>query len=263
MRSFAVIAGLAAVAVAAPHYENAYPAAPAGSVTASSAAPAGTPSGTPPAGYPSYPEVTPSASASHSAPGYGASSPSAAQSSSAPAHVASSSAPVYATTTEVISATTYECPKPTTITHGPSTYIITSSTVLSIPHYTATYVHSASPTPVAPAPTASKPAYTPVVPEASVTKPAYTPVVPEASVTKPGYTPAVPEPSVTKPAYSAAPPAPHYPSSNATMPNPPVGTATGIVPSATKPTNPPQFTGAAGKATVGFFAIAGAVAAFL
>ncbi|KAI1689596.1 hypothetical protein KJE20_02774 [Pyrenophora tritici-repentis] len=224
MRSFAVIAGLAAVAVAAPQYENAYPAAPASSAPSSSA-----------------PAVH------SSAPGYGASS--AAPSSSAPAHVASSSAPAYATTTEVISATTYECPEPTTITYGPSTYIITSSTVLSIPHYTATYVHSASPTPVAPVPSASKPAYTPAVPAASVTKPAYTPAVPEASA--------------TKPAYSAAPPAPHYPSSNGTVPNAPVGTATGSVPSATKPVTPPQFTGAAGKATVGFFAVAGAVAAFL
>ncbi|RII22554.1 hypothetical protein CUC08_Gglean013468 [Alternaria sp. MG1] len=80
--------------------------------------------------------------------------------------------------------------------------------------------------------------------------------------------PSVPEASHTAPGYSAAPPAPMYPSSNGTVPHVPAGTGapyptgTGAMPTSTKPATP-EFTGAAGKATVGFFAIAGAVAAFL
>ena len=313
MRSFAVVAGFAAVALAAPQYEAAPP-APASTSTPAAGYPS-TPESSAPAypaassapaypvasSAPAYPAASsaPAYPAESSAPAYPAASSSApayAASSSAPAYAVSSSAPAY-TTTEVISATTYECPEPTTITYGPSTYVITSSTVLSIPHYTATYVHTPVHTPDVPAPSASKPAYTTTevvsattyecpepttitygpstyvitsstvlsIPHYTATyvhTPVYTPVVPAPSATKPAYTPAVPEASVTKPAYSA-PPAPMYPSANGTVPVVPVGTATNV-PSTTKPVNPPpQFTGAAGKATVGFFAVAGAVAAFL
>ncbi|KAL1793852.1 hypothetical protein ACET3X_007273 [Alternaria dauci] len=238
MRSFAVIAGFAAVALAAPQYE-AYPAAPASSSA--------------PAEYPAYPAESSSAPAYEAAssaaeyPSYPAET-SAAYEASKPAYEASSAAPVYSatkpayTTTEVVHATSYVCPEPTTITYGASTYTISSSTTLSIPEYTATYVH----TPSAEVPTVPKPT-------ASVT----------ASVS--GH-PSVPEASHTAPGYSAAPPAPLYPSSNGTVPHVPAGTGyptgTGAVPSSTKPATP-EFTGAAGKVTVGFFAIAGAVAAFL
>merc|ERR1712137_1476582 len=204
MRSFAVVAGFAAVALAAPQYEAAYPAA-------SSAAE-----------YPSYPVE------SSSAPAYEASKP-------AETH------PAY-TTTEVVHATSYVCPEPTVITHGPSTYTISTSTTLDIPEYTATYVHT--PEPEMP----SKP---------SMTEP---PPVPEATESPPA--PAESAPAETHPAYSAVPPVP-YPSANGTVPaGPGYATGTGAMPSATKPSTP-EFTGAAGKATVGFFAIAGALAAFL
>jgi hypothetical protein len=241
MRSFAVVAGFAAVALAAPQYE-AYPAAPVSSSAA--------------AEYPAYPAESSSAPAYEvsSAPAYEASSSaaeypaypaetsSAAYEASKPAYEASSAAPVYEaskpayTTTEVVHATSYVCPEPTTITYGASTYTISTSTTLSIPEYTATYVH----TPSAEYPVAPKPTH------------AETPSVPEAEHTAPAYTPGVP--------------APHYPSANGTVPHVPAGTGyptgTGAVPSATKPATP-EFTGAAGKATVGFFAIVGAVAAFL
>merc|ERR1712137_917482 len=234
MRSFAVVAGFAAVALAAPQYEAAYPAA-------SSAAE-----------YPSYPVESSSApayEAASSAPSYPAETSSAAYKASKPAHEASSSAPAYEaskpaethpayTTTEVVHATSYVCPEPTVITHGPST-------TLDIPEYTATYVHT--PEPEMP----SKPSMT------------ETPSVPEATEFHPA--PAESAPAETHPAYSAVPPVP-YPSANGTVPAGPAGTGyatgTGAMPSATKPSTP-EFTGAAGKATVGFFAIAGALAAFL
>merc|ERR1712137_449947 len=143
MRSFAVVAGFAAVALAAPQYEAAYPAA-------SSAAE-----------YPSYPVESSSApayEAASSAPAYEAASsaPSYPAETSSPAHEASSSAPAYEaskpaethpayTTTEVVHATSYVCPEPTVITHGPSTYTISTSTTLDIPEYTATYVHTPEP----------------------------------------------------------------------------------------------------------------------
>jgi len=250
MRSFAVVAGFAAVALAAPQYEAAYPAA-------SSAAE-----------YPSYPVESSSApayeaassapayEAASSAPSYPAETSSAAYEASKPAHEASSSAPAYEaskpaethpayTTTEVVHATSYVCPEPTVITHGPSTYTISTSTTLDIPEYTATYVHT--PEPEMP----SKPSMT------------ETPSVPEATESHPA--PAESAPAETHPAYSAVPPVP-YPSANGTVPAGPAGTGyatgTGAMPSATKPSTP-EFTGAAGKATVGFFAIAGALAAFL
>merc|ERR1712137_248370 len=232
MRSFAVVAGFAAVALAAPQYEAAYPAA-------SSAAE-----------YPSYPVESSSApayEAASSAPAYEASKPAHEASSSAPAYEASKPAethPAY-TTTEVVHATSYVCPEPTVITHGPSTYTISTSTTLDIPEYTATYVHT--PEPEMP----SKPSMT------------ETPSVPEATESHPA--PAESAPAETPPAYSAVPPVP-YPSANGTVPAGPAGTGyatgTGAMPSATKPSTP-EFTGAAGKATVGFFAIAGALAAFL
>lgn len=230
MRSFAVVAGFAAVALAAPHYEVAPPAP----MSSAAGYPVETPSSA--AGYP---VETPSSAAGYpvasSAAGYPVETPSSAAGypvSSAAGYPVASSAPAY-TTTEVISATTYVCPEETTITYGPSTYTVSKSGTLSIPQYTATYV--ASPPP---APAKSTPAGYPV---ASASKPAYTP-----------------------PAYSAVPPAPHYPATNGSMPSVPAaqGTATGTKPTATKPATP-EFSGAAGKATVGFFAVAGAVAAFL
>ncbi|ENH98508.1 hypothetical protein COCC4DRAFT_119503, partial [Bipolaris maydis ATCC 48331] len=66
------------------------------------------------------------------------------------------STPAAVTTTEVISATTYVCPEETTITYGPSTYTVPASGTLSIPQYTATYVHT--PVPSVPAPAQSTPA---------------------------------------------------------------------------------------------------------
>jgi len=235
MRSFAVIAGFAAVALAAPQYE-AYPAAPASSSAAAEypAYPAETSSApayeaaSSAAEYPAYPAETSSAGYEASKPAYEASKPAYEASSMAPVY--SASKPAY-TTTEVVHATSYVCPEPTTITYGASTYTISSSTTLSIPEYTATYVHTPTPEiPAVPMPTVTSAS----VPAAEHTAPAYTPV------------------------------SPIYPSSNGTVPHVPAGTAaptgTGAMPSASKPA---EFTGAAGKVSVGFFAIAGAVAAFL
>jgi len=99
-------------------------------------------------------------------------------------------------TTEVVSYTTFECPKPTTIPYGTTTYTVTKPTTLVVPcseTYTTTY-------PV------SHPVYTPPVvysTKAPVTSAA--PHYPSGNATVPAYTP----PAGTAPAKTtaSAPPA--------------------------------------------------------
>jgi len=148
-------------------------------------------------------------------------------SASKPAYPVSSSMayPEYPsyTTTKVVTGLTTVCPEPTTVTYGSKTYTVKSSTTIIDNDCEYTTTYAVKPTPSA---SASKAIYTPPA------------------------------------AYSSAPPAPMYPSapqgSNATAVYP-----TGAMPSATKPTSPAQFTGAAGQAGVGLMAVIGAVAAFL
>merc|ERR1712137_770456 len=113
------------------------------------------------------------------------------------------------------------------------------------------------PSPPTPPPRLSTPPATSALsppPSPTVSPPTPSPPAPPSA--------SVPAAEHTAPAYT--PVSPIYPSSNGTVPHVPAGTAaptgTGAMPSASKPA---EFTGAAGKVSVGFFAIAGALAAFL
>lgn len=174
-------------------------------------------------------EYYPAASSTPAYPAYPAESSKAeypsypAESSKVEYPVVYSSAPAY-TTTKVYTGLTTVCPEPTTVTYGSKTYTVKSSTTLIDDdcEYTTTEVVKPTPYPV----------YTPAHSE-------YAP---------PKYS-------------SAAPPAPYpsKPAGNGTVPVYP----TGVKPSASasKPATP-EFTGAAGKASAGLLAVAGAAAAF-
>ena len=170
MRSFAVIAGLAASANA---YAYGYPA-----VNETSSAPS-YPAVSTPAGYPVY------NAPSSSAPAYGA-------------YPVSSKAPEYPSyTTTTVKGLTTVCPEPTTVTYGTKTYTVTKSTTLVDDdcEYTTTVPVKPHPTPVKPSS-----AY-PVKPSAPAPPPV-APVYPSKNGTAPTYPVATGTPTSTKPAPS-------------------------------------------------------------
>jgi hypothetical protein len=175
MRSFAVIAGLAASANA---YAYGYPAYN----ETSSAAPA-YPAVSTPAGYPAYP------AASSSPAGYAPAYPVSSKAAEYPSY------PAYTTTTTVKGLTTY-CSESTTLSVGTKTYVVTKPTTIIDDdcEYTTTVVVKPTPTPAKP--TGGKP---PVKP--SEVAP---PVVPYPSKngTVPTYPVATGTPTSTKPAPS-------------------------------------------------------------
>ncbi|KAF1916414.1 hypothetical protein BDU57DRAFT_230942 [Ampelomyces quisqualis] len=172
MRSFAVIAGLAASANA---YAYGYPA-----YNETSSAPS-YPAVSTPAGYPV------DGAPSSSAPAYGAYS----VSSKAPEY------PSYATTT--IKGLTTVCPEPTTLKVGSKTYTVTKSTTIIDDdcEYTTTVPVKPTPTPVKPI---SVPA--PVKPSSAPAPPPVAPVYPSKNGTAPTYPVATGTPTSTKPAPS-------------------------------------------------------------
>ncbi|UPX09765.1 uncharacterized protein EKO05_0000448 [Ascochyta rabiei] len=174
----------------------------------------------------SYAASTPAYAAS--TPVYAASTPGYAA-SSAPAYPVASSSTKYeeypVTSTKVIQETTFVCPEPTVVTYEEKTYSVTKATTLTVSSYTTTVVKTTH------------------TPEAQK---------PSSKVETPVYSASIP---------SVAPTHAPYPSSNATVPTAPQGTATGY-PTGTKPATP-EFTGAAAQAGVGLLAVVGALAAFL
>jgi len=139
--------------------------------------------------------------------------------------VANATAPVY--TTEVVTAYTTYCPAPTVITHGASTYTVSSATTLTITDCPCTI---------------SKPVYSTSAP--SPAPPAGSPSAPVGSA--PAGSPSVPAGSV-----SGAP----YPTGNATAPGSP-SAPVGSAPSGSTPTSPaggetpsPGSPGAGGSAS--------------
>lgn len=178
MRSFAVIAGLAASANA---YAYGYPA-----YNETSSAPS-YPAVSTPAGYPVY-------GAPSSAPvGYPvASSPAG--------YPVSSKAPEYPSyTTTTVKGLTTVCPEPTTLKVGTKTYTVTKSTTIvdNDCEYTTTVPVKPTPTPVKPS---SAPA--PVKPSSAPAPPPVVPVYPSKNGTAPTYPVATGTPTSTKPAPS-------------------------------------------------------------
>lgn len=172
MRSFAVIAGLAASANA---YAYGYPA-----YNETSSAPA-YPAVSTPAGYPVY------GAPSSSAPAYGA----------YPVSSKAAEYPSYTTTT--VKGLTTVCPEPTTLKVGTKTYTVTKSTTIVDDdcEYTTTVPVKPTPTPVKPS---SVPA--PVKPSSAVAPPPVHPVYPSKNGTAPTYPVATGTPTSTKPAPS-------------------------------------------------------------
>jgi hypothetical protein len=163
MRSFAIVAGLAASA-------NAYA-----------------------YGYPAYNETS-------TAPVYAASTPAAYAASSAPAYVASS-APAYTTTYPVKGLTTV-CSEATSFSVGTKTYVVTKPTTIIDEDCEYTTTQVVKPTPVAPAPGKPTSAVgTPAVPAPGKPSVVVPPVVPYPSKngTAPTYAAPTGTPSSTKP----------------------------------------------------------------
>ncbi|KAJ4309170.1 hypothetical protein N0V94_009052, partial [Neodidymelliopsis sp. IMI 364377] len=88
-------------------------------------------------GYPAY-------NTTSAVESYAASTPAYVASSSVEAYPVASSSAKYeeypVTSTKVVKETTFVCPEPTTVTYEEKTYVVTKSTVLSIPAYTTTAV---------------------------------------------------------------------------------------------------------------------------
>jgi len=119
------------------------------------------------------------------------------------------------------------CPEPTTVTYGTKTYTVTKPTTIIDDDCEYTTTYEVKPTPY--------PVHTPV--HSEYAPPKYSSVV-------------VPHPA----------PYPSHPAGNGTVPVYPTA-SNPVKPSATKPATP-EFTGAAGKASAGLLAVAGAAAAF-
>jgi hypothetical protein len=166
MRSFAVIAGLAAAVNAAAVYPPTY--------NTTSVAPPTYKTSEAPA-YPAYPVSSKAAEY----PAYPVSSPAGYYPEQ----------PSYYTTTKVVYGLTTYCAEPTTVVYGKKTYTVKSATTLIDDdcEYTTTYV-------VKPTPTPAKPTYAP-----PVYSQAPPPVYPSKNATVPVYPTGV-KPSSTKPA---------------------------------------------------------------
>ncbi|KAI8938977.1 hypothetical protein NX059_004821 [Plenodomus lindquistii] len=197
MRSFAVIAGLAAAVSAAayPQYPVASPSsmAPEYPVASPSSKAPEYPVASPSSKAPEYPVASPSSKA----PEYPVASPSS-KAPEYPVANPSSKAPEYpvASTTKIVTGLTTVCPEPTTITYGTKTITVSKSTTLVIPDITMTTVYPVKPTAHVPVYSQAPPAHSSgaVVPYPSqnATVPAYTP--PASTGVKPsGTKPATPE----------------------------------------------------------------------
>lgn len=175
MRSFAIVAGLAASANAYAYGYPAYNETSTAPVYAAST-PAGYVASTP-AGYNAYP------AASSSAPGYNA-------------YPVSSAPPAYTTTYPVKGLTTV-CSEATSFSVGTKTYVVTKPTTIIDEDCEYTTTEVVKPTPYVPAP--GKP--TPVVPAPGKPSMVAPPVVPYPSKngTAPTYAAPTGTPSSTKP----------------------------------------------------------------